>query len=203
MASIYYGDNASSAALMYEPISRDLGEWLYESGRNVLSRVSERARSFFDRSSKYRERTSFDQAMAMREQVHHATNLLFSDDDFRYLDDLIGVQIAKPKMRRYILANPSLRKMYREKRLSGWERTIDDDTSIPVDETPEYLHITNNVLIGNKFVTTSNDLLDIYEEKEPMTLSDKASVMMTWERIDNIIKFDKLDPTSPYGATLD
>ena len=203
MASIYYGDNGSTAALMYEPISRDLGDWLYESGRDVLSRVSERAKSFFSRASRYRERTGFDQAMAMREQVHRATRHVLDDDDFRYLDDLLGIQLAKPKMRRYLMADPTLRQMYREKRLSGWDNTIDDDLSVPVNETPEYLHVTNNVLIGDKFTTTSNDLLDLYEEKESLTLTDKTEIMLTWDRAKAIIQLDKLAPTSPHGATLD
>lgn len=202
-ASVYYGDNSSSAALMYEPISRDLNDWILETNHRVLSSLSSRARSFFDRSARYRERIGFDRAVSMREQVSRGFNKLYVDNNFRYLGELLDFQLAKPRMRRYLLAEPELRRLYRDKRLSGWENEVSDDPSIPVDEIPEYLHTIQGVLIDDKDTTVYNELLDLYQEKEPMSLSETVDVMLSWERMKAIIKYDRLDPSSPYGASMD
>lgn len=203
-ANIYFGSNASSAALMYEPISRDLGDWLSESSSRVLSQLSDRARDFFDRSSRYRERIGFDRAMAMRDQIKRTAQRLINDeDDLRFLTDLLDFQLAKPKMRRYLMADPEIRQMYREKRLSGWENAVEDDPTLPVNEVPEYQHLMQGVIVGEKYSYISNELLGLYEEHEPLTISDRADVMLSWDRMKAIIKYDKLDPTSAYGATLD
>lgn len=203
MAEVYFSGGSSSAALMYEPMSRELSDWIEDNNDRIYRRLSDRARAFFDTASRFRERISWSRASSIREQADSALNAIYIEDDFRLLDDLIQIQTAKSRMRRYIMASPMVRTLYRNKRLSGWDQSVHDDPAIPVTQTAEYRHATNGVLVDDSVHRYYDYEMEIYNEYEPMTVSEKADILLTWETVESIIKIDRLDPTSEYGATLD
>lgn len=201
MAQVIYG--GTSSALVYEPMSDVLGDYISRANKRTMDMLGDFSRGFRDKAREISSRLRFDEILSIRDKADRLHQALYLEDDIRPLIGLDAILLAKPKMRRYLMAEPTVRQMYRDKKLSGWDNEVSDDISRDVHDIAEYKHAIHGML-NDDVVTEYYDLdTERLREDEPLSFRDQVDIAITWEQTRRIIDVDKLDPTSKWGATLD
>lgn len=203
MAGVIYGGSTAYSALISNPVAESVMDYVEEHNHLSLSRLSDIGRNFRDRIRGFRERSGFEEVSRIRERATRMMKSLFKEDDIRQLISLEDFQTSRRRMRRWTFADPELRQMYRDKRLSGWDRSIEDIASIKPEEHPDYLYVINGMEKDGLCVTHIDEFIDIVHDTEELSLFDKVEIMQTWENAKRIIVEQKYDPTSLWGAMVE
>lgn len=203
MSFVSYGDTRSSSAALFTPMSSSLSEFISDLNDRTRDLIGDIGRSFHDRVMSTRRRSRYDEIASLSDTLYRATKAMFRRDEIMELSDMIDVVLAKSRMRRYIGACPEIRQGYRNKRLSLWDGDVNDDVNFNVNETPEYLHVVNHLLVDDKHTEHFSVELDFLEDNDRLTLSEKDAILNTWEHVRQMVEVSKLDPTSKWGQSLE
>lgn len=210
MAVIEYGNSFEANSILYTPAAREVGDY--------ISRINDRARSYLnDLGSRFVERVretmtfvSADRVERLRERSRRAVQSIMDDDDIRLLTTREQIMMAKSRMRRYILSDVELNRAYRQHRISGWDNSVTFDETLINDTTAAYRYVTTGSVVETSdedeydyYVQYVDEGVDLLEEHDPLTIYEKQDIMATWERVKRIMQEEKIDPTSPWEATLD
>lgn len=203
MATVHYGNRVDISSMIYEPMSESLSELISDANRYVGDVLTDAGKRFRDATAAFRQRSSFSKIREMKDRSTRMLKNLFRRDEIYEIHELEDIQFALPKMRRYIMADPELRRLHREKRISGYGGIVEDNPAISVYQTPEYLQVTHGMLIDDTFKFHYNLELDQLEEISPLDFHEKCTILDTWERARAIVHYAGLDPTSEYDMTVD
>lgn len=203
MASIYYGGESLASGLLFTPMTEGMGEFISSINENTLSKIGEIGRGFIERTADIYRRSGFDELVNLRDRMRRNKQRAVRDfDDIQAYASLDDFVMATPRMRRWIIANPSLRKRYRRKELSGWDNEVQDDLQFSPEEHPDYQYVTNGMLIDDKYTEYVNVFVENIRDTEELSFSERTDVVLTWDTAEKLIE-QRYDPTSKWGAMLE
>lgn len=131
---------------------------------------------------------------------------IWGSNDIRTIQTLDHFQSAPPIMQRYIMAEPTVRQMYLDNRIEGYEGTYQDpcpSDTVGVDQY-DYRRVLNGVVEftpeGN---WQSNTYMDFeLEDDQPLAFDQQLDIIDSWSNIVKLIRKGGEDPTSRWGADL-
>nr|DAN66572.1 MAG TPA: hypothetical protein [Caudoviricetes sp.] len=180
-----------------------MGEFISSINENTLSKIGEIGRGFIERTADIYRRSGFDELVNLRDRMRRNKQRAVRDfDDIQAYASLDDFVMATPRMRRWIIANPSLRKRYRRKELSGWDNEVQDDLQFTPEEHPDYQYVTNGMLIDDKYTEYVNVFVENIRDTEELSFSERTDVVLTWDTAEKLIE-QRYDPTSKWGAMLE
>lgn len=156
--------------------------------------------SFMDRSRTMFEDNYGDAAMARLEAVRRNLRKAWDDDDIRPLLTVEAMQSAKPQMQRWIMANPFVRKLYKQGRVAGYGESYLDHKKQGVGEDHYDYRIamsgfaTFNDEDGWSATTYGDELLE--GDVRP-TFMEQIDIFQTWCEAEYHLLSGKRDITSP------
>ena len=110
------------------------------------------------------------------------------------------MQNATPAMQRIVMANPTIKQLYRRKAIEGWVDTYEDYNDNAIEHTDQtYRQVMSSVVREDGLAYTYHMTKDeLYEFDE----NDKADARITWAAFKAQIKRKGDDPTSTWNAAL-
>lgn len=175
--------------------------------RDVGRTATGLSKKFIDRASEYLEDFDLD---GIRDGLHALRDRWGKrwDKDRIYEFDEIGdIQQAKSIMRRWMMANPRIRKLWREDKIYGYggEFTNSWDTSEYTDLT-DYRKVMQGAYVGTDeedlFITFMDVLAEVDEDVETLSFIERETIRAAWALAEEHLNNGLQDPTSPFKAML-
>lgn len=179
---------------------------------SFLQRLNENVQPFRDMSSRYLRRSAeifdnfdFEGVRNKLKSVSRRWSDRFGSDEITLLSSIKDLQGARPRLRKYAMAMPRLRKLYLQGRVEGFGDLYEMEDRI--EDTKlyrEYREVNNGSFIGNDEVDEYITHMDVLDENgfESLSAIEKVIVRQGWDSISNWLDENDEDPTSMTGAKL-
>lgn len=125
-------------------------------------------------------------------------------DVIRPSHTLQELQNAPPVMVGWIMAHPTVRKLYHEQQIAGYDQYYTDHA--PTEHSKDhdqYREVINGIFLptGNGDEEEAVEWLGEFDDST-LDITDKSSIIETWDAVLAHIKAGREDPTSTYNAML-
>ena len=176
-----------------EERSASLRDRLSDAGRLFLDRVDEEVRMF--RSHSFRSN--------IRAAVNRVESYI-KPDTIRIIDTREDLQSATPIMRRYVMAEPSVKRRYILGELSVYNGLFDDRAEGKYgSDDPTWRRVrTGGVDLMNDEVIRFTEYIDLLDDEAGLLADERADILNTWSAIRDLIAGGGEDPTDVYGGSL-
>lgn len=206
-------------AIVFDASSDDaVIDVLYERPQHVIDRQERRYREYRDNGDRKPMSRLQEATQELYTRVRHsrvcrsalaATRRIRNRNKVDAILDLepdIGLfQHASRTMQDVIMANPVYKQRYRERRLEGyagdWTERNAYQNSVKHDD-PLYQVINNEVTVKEDDGLWAYNYVLSEEEKNTISIHDRAEARMTWETANGLLWDSMEDPTSIYNALL-
>lgn len=187
-ASSAVQDSISRRFSDYRKVARDIGD------------------GFIDKMVAMYEENVTRRAMNIGELMKQKVGAIFKSDIIRRLDTLNDVKHAPTTMRRWIMAEPSLRERYSVKGVSGYEGEFDNPYPDQGSGNThyDYRRVMNGVVsLDENNNAYSEQYLDSVKDTDLLILSQQGIIRYSWFAIKNSLKEGCTeDMTSEWGGLL-
>lgn len=179
---------------------------------SFLQRLNESIEPFRDMSSRYLRRSAeifdkfdFEGIRNKLKTVSRRWGDRFGSDEITLLTSIKDLQGARPRMRKYAMAMPRLRKLYLQGRVEGFGELFEMEDRIEDTRLyKEYREVMNGSFVGNDEVDEYVTHLDVLDENgfEELSAIEKVIIRQGWAAISEWLDENDEDPTSMTGAKL-
>lgn len=141
------------------------------------------------------------------DSIRSGFNHLWETDTVKHLSNTSALQQAKGTMRRFVMAQPELRKLYYQNRVEGYGDNYIDCSPDEIGlRHYDYRLITNGIplpeMVNGKKHYIARQFIEPEREEFELTLNNKAAIKHTHETIAKLLTSSELDPTSEHNALL-
>lgn len=177
--------------------------WLGERSDALRATISGAAASFFQQASTlYTMISTSDAVQALRNLTVKADNA-WQSNAIVELCNIEQLQTAGPVMQRWIMAEPSIRKMYLNGEVSGYAETYEN---LHGNGLAAQHYDWRQVMSGIATITDDHFSYTTYVEDtgedNPLSLYEKVDILRTWQQVQTALSEGEQDPTSPEGLML-
>lgn len=205
MAQVFTGDREIFRAMSYTQPDTDYLDHVSERYESAVNNLTGTARDLMTNlRNKYQEVRNSD-SVRKAKAILRQTKELWGRDVIRQLNNVTDVQNAPLSMRRYLMAEPTIRKLYHNGQCEGYGKSyVDLQPGIIGDDHLDYQKVNNGYMHvnddGSWLATTySNNFAD--DDGEVLDLDQQDDVRSAWDIIRTAVLFD-VDPTSKRDADL-
>lgn len=209
MAQVIVGGTETFNALLYgkpHPGTQKFLSGQLESFSNTLTDVGHR---FFEGARDIYERVSGSTAARIARAASRQVRSMWQSDEIRELVDIASIQNAPLTMQRWIMAEPTVRKLYHRQQCDGYSDTYVD--LHPDDLGPDHYdwrRVMNGYVIMNEDEDAEYEweattyMEELLEEDEDLSHEEQVDIITTWDNVVSYIRAKGSDPTSRYDSSL-
>lgn len=210
MATILQGDDATFSALALGEMHPGTQNYLTAQMEAPTHMLNEQGQNFFQNTRSLFERISESRSMRTVKAAQRAVGGLWQTNDIRHLTSIGDFQWAPEKMRRWIMAEPTVRKLFHQQRVEGYQGVYRDPFPDDVGEDHyDYRRATNGFVFVNEDVnddepewTAVTYYDDLMENDRELETSEQADIVHSWANVRELIQQGDDDPTSRFNAAL-
>lgn len=206
MATVIQTNNLRSDALFYQPCSTTL-DYMNQSVNDYIRTVQSVVPEYAQRVQQRYDEICNSAAVQRIANIKNRLNSVWETDTIRSLNTIEKIQNAPNSMRRWVMAEPSLRDRYLEGCVSAYDNQYVDLN--PKDGSGknhyDYRRVTNGVVLeaSNGTHYHNNYIEAIKDPSDILTVYQQAAILSTWQVIKNSLESDdNRDPTGLYNETL-
>lgn len=202
--SVSFGDPMSAAgAIFAQPtnattnyISNAVNTFMAQS-HNIPDTI---AAHVMQQHAAFKESTIGRGVAAIRNKI----GTFFQADSIHMLKGVGEVQQAPDSMVRWIMANPSLRKLYHDKRVEGFGKRYTDPQPLVSGKLHyDYRRVMDGVVTEKDGVVSYSNFYDAPLPGDTvLSLIDKAVIRMAWCAVDEAIEEGVTDPSSEWNGMI-
>lgn len=205
MSLISYGTTADFEAQWYGVPDHQTIQYIEQDRQRFLSNLLPTSQNLFH-SMKDSIYAAIDYKEAFRRGRAFGRRVatLFMADEIQQYTRMAEFQHAQPQMQRWIMAEPTVRKMYFEQRVDGYS-----DTYVTTDRNVGLMHDDYQKVIDGVYIENENgdivinEFFNLYEEHEqPLDFTEQVDILNTWDLLRAYLAKGGDDPTSKYNASL-
>lgn len=201
---IVYGDGGFDA-LAYGETHPNVARFIGEQAGQLSSSISQAGRGFMDYVGGMVDRVSRSEIGQRIQALASKAGTLFDSDNIRPLETLEEFQHAQSKMRRWIMANPTLRGLYHQQRIEGYGPSYEDlePDRIGVGHYDYHRVMDGVVEIDDNGDWSSTTFFDeLRDGDRHLELSEQVAISLTWEMAEYHLARKCGDMTSQQNAPL-
>lgn len=199
-------DERTLHATTHGTMSRSNMEYYRERLSNVVGRATGFASKYLTSALEVVENFDLDSVRDSIDSIKDRYGKRWDTDRIRDVINLPDLQQSKTVMRRWLMANTRVRKLYYSDKIFGYGGKFDETEG---ELFGEDLHDYRNVMQGAEVGDESEDCfvtyLDILEDRtndELLTQSQRDTIRLGWELMDMHLDAGGQDPTSPYKTMI-
>ena len=210
MATVITGDMDMFDQMVHGTISRAPAEYLQQAQQQFLANVIPSAHGFFEKAWAMQQRMADSRAMHAARSVSRKFQSIWQHDAIRALNTIGEFQNAPQTMRRFVLAQPEVNKMWRDQLIEGYGLDYEDtNNSTNIEDNLEYRQVMDGALVElpddddyeYEFVCYHSDILDDAPELA-ITETEQHDIRSSWRYLEDIILYGDEDPTSETNEPL-
>lgn len=208
----YVSESDIDAEIFGEPSQGTLG-YLRERVERYAPRIRDAFDGFFEDAREIHERHFGEKALRNIRARIRKTASSFRKDVIRPLRTINEIQMAKPLMQRYIMANVMARIAAKAQTIDGYADSYDHGFPGKVGlNDPDFMRVIDGVIFTeNEFgVGPAEDddawvahqnMFDVEDERD-LDIVEQADVMSTWRVLEIALAAKKKDPTSSLDENM-
>lgn len=208
--TIYADSDLVSEELVYGRQSYDMIEALSQGIGRYSEVLTDAGAQFMARSREVFERYAGHNAIRNARRALRGVTGFLAPDVITDLDNLIAIQLAKPRMQRFIMADIETRRRWMDQRIEGYAESYEDrfpgfighdhyDYRISTDGM--VLHIEDEE--GNlKRLEVTHFWQELLAEDDLLSLTEKFDIQRTRSALRAAYRLNGEDPTSRFGAMM-
>lgn len=203
MAHIHEGGSAMFDALVYARPHENTLQFLQHHNQQFFSNLNDAGRQFVDAARAFYDQMGLAYGADQLRALGRTVAGMWQTDEIRVLRTLEEFQNAPPVMRRWIMAEPTVRALYHQQRVDGYtNHYVDYFTQDVGEDHYDYRMAMNGVVVedeegnGWKVRTYYEDLI---QGDQKLSMIERSDIQTTWEHLRDFIAMTKDDPTSPEG----
>ena len=208
MAQLITGDSDTFNALAFGETHPGTQQFLSNQMEAPSSALNDYGRQFFEQTQALYHRLEQSNPARLIKAAKRAIGSIWQNNEIRYLSTIGEMQWAPLAMQRYIMAEPTVRQMYHEQRLEGYDGTYKDAYPEDIGESHyHYRRVMNGIVDFNEgddepewSATTYYD--DLEEEDNELDLLEQDDILLSWQNVLDAIQRGNEDPTSRWAADL-
>lgn len=211
MATVIQGGDDTFNALALGEMHPGTQQFLSTQLQAPTHHLTEQGQRFFQSTQELFKRFEDSRAMRLITAAKRAVGGIWNSDEVKYLSTIEELQWAPSKMRRLIMAEPEIRRLYHQQRLEGYGDVYRDAYPDDIGEAHyDYRRVTNGFIFVNEDAkddepewscTTYFDDHEEYGDRE-LDLLEQVDVVNTWEAARLRLRKGGDDPTSRFNAAL-
>jgi hypothetical protein len=207
MAQIIRGGNAAVHAMLYGDVHPGTQRFFESQRGQGLRDLTQTAVNFMKDAT---DRFGFMATEATRNlirNVRRKASWAWHGDFIRPLSTMQDLQLAPPRMIRYLMAEPTARRMYHNHQIAGYDEDyVDPQPGVIGEGHYEYRQVMDGILevdeeTGNYIAT--NWLDDTLEDESPLEFSEQLDILESWGQLTRRLEERLKDPTSLRHASLE
>lgn len=179
MATVLFGGEEVVSHLSGGSASREFLNYLDELNAQAGRFISENASRFMERVSSLRARRETTEIRRMARAVQERLGHFWQEDCIRTLDRIEDVQNAPPKMQRWVIANPNVRRRVREGVLDGYsDNYVDNEPFLAPEKHSDYQHVMSGLWVDDHVIDYFLEPLE--EGKDTLDFDEKVMIRRSW-----------------------
>lgn len=201
MAQVYYGDADDFKTICFGMPDPRIKSFLMNRWNDTKNFFTNN--DFINNSERIIEKYYYGGGMERARAVLKNTGRLLNDPNAIYpLKTLEEFQTAPPGMRRWIMANPTVRELNQKQLIQGYEgKYVDNDPDTIGNDNYDYRLVMDGIVNINKDSSYTNFFDELKYGDRRLTLDEKIDILNTWDKLEDILKNTNEDPTNIYGGT--
>jgi hypothetical protein len=174
------------------------------------SAISGAASAFMDTARSMFERVNSSDAMRLARAAVHRVQSMWLSNELQELTKLAHFQHAPVVMQRFIMAEPTIRKLYLEQACDGYSDSYVNVHGNAIGEQHyDYRLVTDGLMVIPDLekdpdapwtITCYQE--DLLEGDQELMLAEQVDIRNTWGNMAVEISTHRIDPTSKYNASL-
>ncbi len=205
MAQVVYGGSQEFDALIYGYQHPGTLQYLENQFQNVGNHLTEYGKKFYEQARNLYEQFEGSAAIRATRAALQKVSSIFQRDEVRSLWELSEIQNAPLTMQRWIMAEPTVRRMYHDQRCDGYSDSYVDLYPKAIgDDHYDYRRVKQGIIEepeeGPWHYTTYFD--DLVEGDRELNLDEQIAILSTWEVVCSLMAKGEDDPTSVFGNKL-
>ncbi len=205
VANVIPGDSLEFNALVYPQHSSNMINYLSAGIEKLGSVVTDSSRYLLDRAANmFNDMSSGETARRARAAIM-STKPAYLNDVVFPLNNLREIQSANLYMQRWVMAEPTVRRVYHDQRCDGYFNTYLDVHPEDVGEQHyDYRRVMDGVVVAENEpnMISRYYIEDLIDGDRDLTPHEKFDILSTWEIVRNCMLAGGEDPTSPVGGQL-
>lgn len=210
MIQVVHGGSMAADAMIFGVPSQSFQAYLAEQFTGPTSNLTAVGKQLYDSSKQLFERYSGDNALRMMASLGRAVSSIWKADVIRPIMTIADFQFAQPAMQRWIMAEPTVRQMYHQQRVEGYDGQYCDMEPGSIG----HAHYDYRRAMQGMMQFSADDADDetpewsartywdeLYDEDRELSIEEKADIQHTWRWLHHHLKGND-DPTSRFNASL-
>lgn len=204
MANVIIGDSGTFNAAAFGVQDWRAQEFLAQQYDSLSSQLTESGKAFFAGAKEVFEQLSGSQAMRLARAAARKVRSLWNCDEIQRILEIGVMQHAPPTMQRWIMAEPTVRKMYQEQRVDGYGETYQDMHKGDIGENHyDYRRVMNGIVVEDEHGNfTAPTFFDELLDEPELTIEEQVDILDTWTALKAFLRKGNEDPTSKWAADL-
>lgn len=203
--SVSYAEPTEVNSLLYGQKHPNTLQYFERQLENVSQTLTDAGKSFMSNAHDLWNRYNGSEAMHLARAALRKAGSIFQQDSVRPLWELSDIQNAPLTMQRWIMAEPTVRKMFNEQRCDGYSSTYVDmhPGSIEGDHY-DYRRVMNGLVTidDDGLAKTTFYMDELLEGDRELFLDEKVAIRNTWEIVADLMKYGTRDVTSVWDNKL-
>ena len=196
MAIIHSRDRVQSSMFMEKGIDHSTINWLRQMNSGLGGNQESAFHQRMQHASNY---WMTKEALEDTESMMRKYSVSMDLDAFRELHELEHFQAAKPFMRRWVMANPTIKQSWLDGEAEGYDGEFMD-----TDPGQVGWHDVSwrTVMNGMEVEEEKHYMYETFCDAEEMSFADQCSIRDMWALTDYYMQVDEDDPSSVLGNSL-
>lgn len=204
MAQFFEGGMDTFSAIAHSAPHPSTLRFLEESVNRASSNLTDTGREFMSQARESYERFSGSHAMRLARAATRRIGSQWQRDEIRPLTTVDQMQQAPPKMTRWLMAEPTVRHYYHNRRCAGFDDNyFDAYPQLRGEDHPDYRKVMDGLMQETEdevyFVNYVNDW---DEDEHELLPEEQFDIFRSWQTLTDALELGKEDPTSRWNAEL-
>ena len=203
MPVIIEGGPETFRAMAYSAPSPSLTGFFSQQLDQFSSQVIQGAHHYVDIARQTFDSFNSSEAMRLAKAVRRKVDSLWTKEGIYPMLEIGQLQHANLTMQRWIMAEPTIRKLYHQQRCEGYADTYVDMHPTDSGESHyDWSRVMDGMVVEQEDELVSVQYFDEIQEGDELDIDDQVAILRTWDSVKNAIHENKEDPTSPFNASL-
>ena len=205
MAQFLDGDSTTFDQLLYGNSKPYTQEFIENERAQFQQHMTPTTAAFFQKSMEVTAAVLDSRAVQLAKSAVRKVQNIWESDEIRALTKIGDFQHAPAKMKRFIMAEPETRKMWKRQLCDGFNDMFIDNIDETGEDLLEYRQAMDGIMSVDtggydwECTTYDNDNLD---QSLEITVDDQFDILDTWDNLKILMAEGKEDPTSELNASL-
>jgi hypothetical protein len=204
MASFYEGNLDTFKAVIHGEAHPNTARFLENMVDRPSMAIGAASQAFMGRAREVYDQVSGSNAMRRIRAAGRQIGSQWDRNEIRPLLTVPQLQVAPLKMQRWLMAEPTVRKLYHSQQCDGYsEQYIDNAPGDIGDSHYDYRRVMNGIVAETEDGWVSTEYLDdIPDDDIDLEFDQQYDILRSWSTIAAAVMRKEDDPTSIYNAEL-